>query len=328
MILRILLVWILASGLLLWKCCAEDARVAVLASGGLELRVSLPDAEAGYYRGTRFDWSGIVMDARWKGIPLFGEFQDPRDPCKPDHVGGTAEEFDPDGPESFGPVGEGFLKIGVGILRRGSEAPYDRDGEYEILESGRWSWKQDELGITFQQDCGPVRGYACVWTKRVEFGEEPGVFHLRYRLLNSGDRPLTTEHYGHNFFRIGGRDVDSSLTVRFPPEFPLERLGGSESLLRVFRNTLGFRRPLTDGEYVQFGVRLEEKPISVSIWNEEVQLGVEITSSGPTHLFVLYATRRTLCPESYVRKTLAPGEVVEWSTTYRVLERPPNRSTL
>ena len=35
---------------------------AEITNGTLRVRVYLPDATTGFYRGTRFDWSGVIGD--------------------------------------------------------------------------------------------------------------------------------------------------------------------------------------------------------------------------------------------------------------------------
>ena len=37
-----------------------DAPEVAISNGVIHARVYLPDAESGYYRGTRFDWSGAI----------------------------------------------------------------------------------------------------------------------------------------------------------------------------------------------------------------------------------------------------------------------------
>jgi hypothetical protein len=47
---------------------AEDGLPqAEITNGELRAKVYLPDACRGFYRGTRFDWSGIVSSLEYKG---------------------------------------------------------------------------------------------------------------------------------------------------------------------------------------------------------------------------------------------------------------------
>ena len=40
---------------------------AEITSPRLQVTVHLPDPHSGYYRGTRFDWSGAIASLRWQG---------------------------------------------------------------------------------------------------------------------------------------------------------------------------------------------------------------------------------------------------------------------
>ena len=45
----------------------SEAPVLRIANRHVSALVCLPDAERGYYRGTRFDWGGVVRDLRSRG---------------------------------------------------------------------------------------------------------------------------------------------------------------------------------------------------------------------------------------------------------------------
>jgi hypothetical protein len=45
---------------------------AELSNGQIRLRVYLPDAKAGFYRATRFDWSGMIGSLLYKGHEFYG----------------------------------------------------------------------------------------------------------------------------------------------------------------------------------------------------------------------------------------------------------------
>ena len=101
--------------------------------------VFLPDAQSGYYRGPRFDWSGIVGCASLNGHTFFGEWFNRYDPEGNDAVTGPAEEFrHPTSELGYDDAAPGglFLKIGVGLLRRTDEKPYRFGGAYPIVDGG------------------------------------------------------------------------------------------------------------------------------------------------------------------------------------------------
>ena len=51
------LVWLLTTALLL---PAADFPQAEITNGQLRVKLYLPDANSGFYRATRFDWSGMI----------------------------------------------------------------------------------------------------------------------------------------------------------------------------------------------------------------------------------------------------------------------------
>jgi hypothetical protein len=117
----------------------SDHPKALLTDGTLSALVFLPDPKNGYYRLTRFDWSGVVGCVSLNGHRFFGEWFAQYDPLKNDSITGPVEQFrSDDGPMGYnGPrpgelfvqpgaigyseakPGELFLKTGVGVLRRG-----------------------------------------------------------------------------------------------------------------------------------------------------------------------------------------------------------------
>src|SRR5439155_9070708 len=59
----------------------------------LRAKLYLPDASQGYYRGTRFDWSGVVASLEWNGHNYFGKWFEHHGPKLNDAITGPVEEF-------------------------------------------------------------------------------------------------------------------------------------------------------------------------------------------------------------------------------------------
>ena len=78
-----------------------------LANSELKMALYLPGAEDGYYRGTRFDWSGIISRVEYKGHSFYGPWRFPHDPVGHDFVTGPTEEFGMDNPSGFDEVEAG-----------------------------------------------------------------------------------------------------------------------------------------------------------------------------------------------------------------------------
>src|SRR6266545_5678807 len=112
---------------------AAEHPQAEISNGQVRARLYLPDARNGYYRGTRFDWSGVVSALEYRGHSFFGEWFDRVDPKVVDidfsngitagansAATGPVEEFGTNG-KALGydeaKAGGTFIKIGIGVLR-------------------------------------------------------------------------------------------------------------------------------------------------------------------------------------------------------------------
>src|SRR5438309_5820121 len=59
---------------------ATSAPEAEIDNGVLKVRFYLPDARKGFYRGTRFDWSGVIGSLEYKGHRYYGPWFTKTDP--------------------------------------------------------------------------------------------------------------------------------------------------------------------------------------------------------------------------------------------------------
>ena len=142
-----------------------------ISNGMLNVSFYVPDPDKGLYRGTRFDWSGIIFSLRFKGEEYYNSWYTSIDPAIHNNVQrvtsdgkgevvtgiassglGPSEEFLTNnkalGYDEAKP-GDTFLKIGVGILRRPDDNPYDRYRDYEIVDGGRWTTKISRNKVVF-----------------------------------------------------------------------------------------------------------------------------------------------------------------------------------
>ena len=72
-----------------------------LTNGVLDMRIYTPDREAGFYRGVRFDWSGIIERVEYKGHRFYGPWRSAHQSTGNDFVSGPAGEFAMDAPMGF-----------------------------------------------------------------------------------------------------------------------------------------------------------------------------------------------------------------------------------
>jgi hypothetical protein len=143
---------------------AADPPVAEISNGKISAMVYLPDPANGFYRGTRFDWSGVVRSLEANGHSYYGPWFSKRSEAVRDFIYdgedivagpcsstmGPADEFRPLGYDAAKPGGT-FVKIGVGMLRRTDDKAYDAYRLYPIADHGRWSVKRKGDSIEILQ---------------------------------------------------------------------------------------------------------------------------------------------------------------------------------
>ena len=72
---------------------AADPPQVEISNAAIRAKLYLPDAEKGYYRATRFDWSGVVASLEHKGHNYFGVWFERYDPKLHDAITGPVESF-------------------------------------------------------------------------------------------------------------------------------------------------------------------------------------------------------------------------------------------
>jgi len=88
-----------------------------ITNGLIHARLYLPDSKDGYYRGSRFDWSGVMPKLEYQGHSYFGQWFDKYSPTIHDAIMGPAEAFSPVGYDEA-KVGDNFLKVGIGMVTK------------------------------------------------------------------------------------------------------------------------------------------------------------------------------------------------------------------
>src|SRR5258708_19252653 len=131
---------------------AADAPEAGISTGAIDAKLYLPDARLGYYRGTRFDWSGVIYSLRYKGHEYFGQWFDKYDPLTHDAIAGPVEEFltnDAGLGYAEAKPGESFIRIGVGAVKKPDDTAYQRFKTYEIVDPGKRTMPKGKDWIEF-----------------------------------------------------------------------------------------------------------------------------------------------------------------------------------
>ena len=303
-----------------------DVPQTLISNGVVQATVYLPDAEKGYYRATRFDWSGIIASLRSGGHTYFGQWFDKYDPKINDAVMGPVEEF---GTNALGygdaaPGGK-FVKIGVGALKKpAGNQPYDRYTTYDILDPGKWTVRKGVDFVEFTQELTDAAGYAYVYTKTLRLEADRPVLTLSHTLRNTGQKTIETSVYDHDFFMLDGQTTGPDVAVTFP--FEVHWSGLANPLIETDGSELHFLKKLLPGQAPQsnltgFGASVRDYDIRVE--NRKTGAGVRQTSDHPIGKINFWATPQTVCPEAFIDLKVAPGQAASWKISYEFYALPP-----
>lgn len=311
---------------LLTLALAADAPQAYLSNGMVDASVYLPDQEAGYYRATRFDWSGVISSLEYKGHKYFGQWFEKYDPKIHDAIMGPVEEFTTTeagfGYDAVKPGGT-FLRIGVGVLRKPQQPPPRGFFTYDIADPGLWTVQQGPDWIAFTHEVPMTAGYSYLYQKTLRLTPGKPELVLEHRLRNTGTRTIDTSVYDHNFLVIDGQPSGPDFTVRFP--FELKAGGDLKDILEIHGGELTYRRKLEKNETVLtplagFGEGVGDYNITVE--NNKTGAGVRITADQPLARVVFWSAPKVLSPEAYVSMKIEPGQERTWRITYDLYTLP------
>ncbi|MDD1651190.1 MAG: hypothetical protein LUO80_12495, partial [Methylococcaceae bacterium] len=276
-----------------------DAPAVQISNGLATAILYLPDTERGYYRGTRFDWSGLVASLQVNGHSYFGRWFADYDPKKHDAVAGPAQDWVTGQGFDAAPVGGTFVKIGVGVLRKPAEMPRGFP-TLEIVDPGRWTTNVRADAVDFIHEVSdPASGYGYRHIKTVSLPAGQPELVLTQRLESTGVNPIDTQMYNHNFFVLDGQPSGPDVEVTFP--FVLEPFNMRGDAVQVTGNMIRYVKAVEGSVRMQLkGFGPEVSDYAIRVENKRTGAGVLVTSDTPLSDLVFWSSPRTTCPEAYI----------------------------
>jgi hypothetical protein len=293
---------------------------AEISSASLHAKLYLPDPEQGYYRATRFDWSGVISSLEFSGHNYFGQWFPRYDPKINDAIMGPVEEFLTNGAGlGYGEAktGESFVKIGVGAVRKPEERAFRQFNTYEITNPGKWTIQQHPDSVEFTQTLPDTLGYAYAYTKTVRLAADKPQLILEHRLRNTGRKTIETSVYEHNFYMLDGLPSGPDVAVKFP--FEVRATANLNGNAEIRGKELVYLRELPPGPSVYTelqGYGDTAKDYDIRVENRKAGIGVRQTSDRPLAKLVFWSIRTTACPEAYIDMKIDPGKEFAWRITY------------
>jgi hypothetical protein len=322
---------------------AAETPKATIDNGILHATIYLPDSNNGFYRGTRFDWSGVIGNLTFAGHSYYDPWFTKMDPTVRDFVfdgseitagsasavTGPAEEFVTEDGAALGfkqaSPGQTFVKIGVGTLRKPDDEKYSSFRNYAIVDSGKWTVRTRSTSIQFTQKVvDRSSGYGYLYTKVLRL--EPGqpILVIDHTLKNLGRLPILTSVYDHNFLVLDHQTTGPDFSVRLPfsitPERPIKAdLGTIDNDRIQYRKKLEGHDVFT-AKIAGFGATPQDYDIRVE--NSRLGAGVRIRGDHPLEREVLWSIRSILAMEPFIQLSAAPGATIHWSYSYLYYTMP------
>ena len=315
-----------AASALAFAAGAADYPEAQISNGILRVKLLLPDARNGYYRGTRFDWSGAISSLQFKGHEYFGKWFDRYDPKIHDAIMGPVEEFLTRGMGlgyDDAKVGERFVKIGVGAVRKPEEQNFHQFQTYDITDNGKWTITKGADFVAFIQELSDTLGYAYVYKKIVRLAPGKPEMTLEHSLRNTGRKTIETSVYEHNFYMLDHQPAGPDYSVRFP--FDVHPKADLHGAAAAQGKQFTYLRKLQDGQSVfteMTGFGDSPRDYDIRVENRKAGTGVRQTSDRPLAKLVFWSIRSTVCPEAYIDLKIEAGQEARWKINYEFYTLP------
>ncbi len=267
------------------------------------------------YRRCRFDWTGICVQVLHEGVAYCSR------EAFENHPGseglGLSHEFGIQTPIGFDRAepGDWFPKLGVGMLQRTDREPYSfmrdlplqpADNSVEIVDQG--------MGALFCQTMTHAAGWGWVLERRLRI--EQATLHIDAMLRNTGEYPLVTEEYNHNFLGIGGCDIDAAYTFSLPFVPHPDKLQGE-----IETHAVGFVVTAVPANsfYVCEDLTQLRDNVVWHLTHDKLGRGVTCIERYPMHRYAIWGMRHVISPECFVHIDVAPGQTQAWGRSYTFL---------
>ena len=303
-----------------------------ISNGIVTAKVYLPGAD-GLYRGTRFDRTGVVTHATYKGHDYGKYWFSSTSPAVHDFIwqngqvtvstasgaAGPVEEFTAVGYDQAGQGGK-FLKIGIGILKRDTDA-YDFVHTYPVLNEGKRSASNTKSSVTMTHELSDKdTGYGYSYTKTVRMVPGKAQMVIEHTLKNTGTKPIDTSVYCHNFLTLSADNApgNENVTITAPFTITAEK-PFAPGAAEVSGKTIRYLRPVKEGESVTspisgFGANVSDYDFKVT--NTKTGFGQRIRADQPLARINFWSIRTNVSWEPYIAISLKPGETKKWTYTY------------
>jgi ribosomal protein S17 len=290
-----------------------------ISNGIVRVLIYLPDDAKGYYRATRFDWSGVTPEIEYNGHSFCGQWFEKYEPLIHDAIMGPVEAFSPLNYDQA-MVGGHFITIGVGVLLKENNTPYSPYQYHKIVNAGRWKVNTKPDGIELVHVLNDPE-FSYEYKKNIYLSKDKPELILFHQLKNTGRNTIETEVYDHNMFLFDHEQTGPQYSIEFPFSLVEKKEGqGLGDLVSIRKNKIIVNRKFlkTEQAYTRLeGYNTTSEDYNIKIENHHSGAAVNISADRPISKLIFWACSTILCPEPYMQLKVNPGETVSWKISYK-----------
>jgi len=212
-----------------------------------------------------------------------------------------------------------FVKVGVGVLRKGDNASYSSYKAYQVVDSGKWSVKRTADSLVFTQVLdSPTSEYKYVYTKTMRLIPGKPAMTIEHTLRNTGAVAIHTNVYNHNFLRLDNGTVGPHLTAIFPFEIkptsaPDTRFAKLDAHRFVYLKNL---EGTDEVSAVVGGFGSSPSDYDIRVEDRKAGAGVRIRADRPMARLSVWSIRSVMAIEPFIEIAAEPGKEFHWKYTY------------
>ncbi|MBN2393725.1 MAG: hypothetical protein JXR84_23535 [Anaerolineae bacterium] len=292
----------------------------VLRSERLTVEIAQPGS---IYSGTRFDWISFITQVTLDGAHTFC-VPESLTPGKGSGGVGLCNEFGIEEPIGYDDAqpGDLFPKLGIGLLKRSDDAPYNFFRPYEVVAPFPIHVTTSATQVAFAVEPVECRGYAVRLTKTVTV--EGAGMTIAYALENVGEKLVVTTEYVHNFMRIDEHAIGPDYRLQMPytiafaaQEGPFaERLKHMMALLDVQGGDIRCKTTPQHPFYCRPLGFFQTDAAQWELLHEPTGVGMrEYDNFAPARVAV-WGEAHVISAEVFVPVNVQPGETQRWTRRY------------
>lgn len=279
------------------------------------IRLLIEEPKEGY-QGPRFDWTGKINQFWWNDISFCGEEKE----SGSDQMGrGFYNEFGLSDPIGYDQCknGEYFPKVGVGLLKKYSNDPYDFFYPYEIRPF-EFCIKRSENSVSVQ--CLNKDFESAIYLEKEIVLTRDG-FVINYNLENIGNHLIETSEYVHNFLSIKSEGVSSDLHLQFEGGVHFHSFQNGlnpDGSMDIINNSLIWKGT-PENDFFFENISRPHEGINWTLIHKKLKVGItEIVDFKPSKIN-LWGRSNVVSPEIFKAIQLEPGNAQSWKREFRVL---------